>query len=134
MVYGFLLYGFALGFILYFYRDRKSPMERTIAHEGRCPRRQRPGGIFSSILAFCGLKNLFQRILFTMICRKQGTLTTWNTKEAMAAIIRLEQKTTLKESGGFRSAECIALLKEADIVAVNPPFSLFCEYAAQRGI
>jgi hypothetical protein len=33
--------------------------------------------------------------------------------------------------GEFRSSECIALLKEADIVVTNPPFSLFREYVAQ---
>jgi hypothetical protein len=33
--------------------------------------------------------------------------------------------------GDFRSAECIAFLKEADIVVTNPPFSLFKEYVAQ---
>lgn len=38
---------------------------------------------------------------------------------------------TLKENGDFRSHECIELLKEADIVVTNPPFSLFREYVAQ---
>ena len=33
--------------------------------------------------------------------------------------------------GDFRSKECIELLKEADIVVTNPPFSLFREYMAQ---
>jgi hypothetical protein len=33
--------------------------------------------------------------------------------------------------GDFRSPECVALLKEADIVITNPPFSLFREYVAQ---
>lgn len=33
--------------------------------------------------------------------------------------------------GDFRSAESIALLKQADIVVTNPPFSLFREYIAQ---
>ncbi len=33
--------------------------------------------------------------------------------------------------GDFRSPECVALLKEADIVGTNPPFSLFREYVAQ---
>ncbi len=33
--------------------------------------------------------------------------------------------------GDFRSAECVTLLKEADIVATNPPFSIFREYVAQ---
>jgi hypothetical protein len=34
----------------------------------------------------------------------------------------------LAEGGDFRSAECIALLDEADIVVTNPPFSLFRKY------
>ena len=34
----------------------------------------------------------------------------------------------LKENGDFRSAECVDLLKKADIVVSNPPFSLFREY------
>lgn len=34
-------------------------------------------------------------------------------------------------TGDFRSVECIELLKEADIVVTNPPFSLFREYVAQ---
>lgn len=33
--------------------------------------------------------------------------------------------------GDFRSKECIGLLKQADIVVTNPPFSLFREYVAQ---
>jgi len=40
-------------------------------------------------------------------------------------------KVPLKESGDFRSKECIEILKEADIVVTNPPFSLFREYIAQ---
>lgn len=37
----------------------------------------------------------------------------------------------LQGDGDFRSKECIELLKEADIVVTNPPFSLFREYVAQ---
>lgn len=37
----------------------------------------------------------------------------------------------LKGDGDFRSEECIALLKQADIVVTNPPFSLFREYVSQ---
>jgi hypothetical protein len=37
----------------------------------------------------------------------------------------------LKGDGDFRGQECIALLKEADIVVTNPPFSLFRDYVAQ---
>lgn len=39
--------------------------------------------------------------------------------------------TTLQGNGDFRSPECVELLKEADIVVTNPPFSLFREYVAQ---
>lgn len=38
---------------------------------------------------------------------------------------------TLNGDGDFRSEESIKLLKEADIVVTNPPFSLFREYVAQ---
>lgn len=45
-----------------------------------------------------------------------------------------EEKITkkyLKEDGDFRSDESIELLKEADIVITNPPFSLWNEYIGQ---
>lgn len=34
-------------------------------------------------------------------------------------------------AGDFRSEECIALLKQVDVVVTNPPFSLFREYVHQ---
>ena len=37
----------------------------------------------------------------------------------------------LKQNGDFRSPECIEILKEADIVVTNPPFSLFKDYISQ---
>ena len=40
-------------------------------------------------------------------------------------------RTPLKEGGDFRSAECVELLKQADIVVTNPPFSLFREFVTQ---
>ena len=36
-----------------------------------------------------------------------------------------------KGDGDFRNQECIELLKQADIVSTNPPFSLFREYVEQ---
>lgn len=39
--------------------------------------------------------------------------------------------TLLKSDGDFRSPECIELLKQADIVVTNPPFSLFRKYVEQ---
>lgn len=38
--------------------------------------------------------------------------------------------TVLEGNGDFRSAECLALIDEADIVVTNPPFSLFREYVS----
>jgi len=37
----------------------------------------------------------------------------------------------LTGDGDFRSDECVNILKEADIIVTNPPFSLFNEYVAQ---
>ena len=37
----------------------------------------------------------------------------------------------LQSDGDFRSEECIEILKRADVVVTNPPFSLFREYVAQ---
>ncbi len=39
--------------------------------------------------------------------------------------------TKLEGNGDFRSAECVELLKQSDIVVTNPPFSLFREYVKQ---
>jgi hypothetical protein len=40
-------------------------------------------------------------------------------------------KTNLRGNGDIRNEECIEILKEADIVVTNPPFSLFVEYTNQ---
>ena len=37
----------------------------------------------------------------------------------------------LNGNGDFRSKECVELLKEADVVVTNPPFSLFRQYVKQ---
>ena len=39
-------------------------------------------------------------------------------------------KTALKGDGDFRSDECVALLKQADIICGNPPFSLMKDFMA----
>lgn len=39
--------------------------------------------------------------------------------------------TELDGDGDFRSDECIEILKSADIVVTNPPFSLFIDYVSQ---
>lgn len=40
-------------------------------------------------------------------------------------------KTDLMQNGDFRSPESVEMLKEADIVVTNPPFSMFIEYILQ---
>ncbi len=51
-------------------------------------------------------------------------------KRNKAARIALQGNDT-HPGGDFRSPECVALLKKADVVVTNPPFSLFREYVAQ---
>lgn len=46
-------------------------------------------------------------------------------------ILKKNKPKLLQGNGDFRSEECIEFLKEADIIATNPPFSLFREYVAQ---
>lgn len=46
----------------------------------------------------------------------------------VTALLKKKKPKLLKGDGDFRSDECVALLKEADIVVTNPPFSLFREY------
>ncbi len=51
--------------------------------------------------------------------------------EDVKLLLERKKPERLKGDGDFRSHECIELLKEADIVVTNPPFSLFREYVAQ---
>ncbi|MGI6013112.1 MAG: adenine-specific methyltransferase EcoRI family protein [Oscillospiraceae bacterium] len=44
---------------------------------------------------------------------------------------RNNSKSLLDGDGDFRSPECVELLKQADVVVTNPPFSLFREYVSQ---
>ena len=40
-------------------------------------------------------------------------------------------QTPLQQNGDFRSPECVEIMKAADVVVTNPPFSLFREYIVQ---
>ena len=40
----------------------------------------------------------------------------------------IETRSLIKSNGDFRSRECIEILKSADIVVTNPPFSMFIEF------
>lgn len=41
------------------------------------------------------------------------------------------EKILIGGDGDFRSAQCVNILQEADIIVTNPPFSLYREYIAQ---
>ncbi len=51
--------------------------------------------------------------------------------EDVKLILKANPPKRMKGDGDFRSEECVEILKEADIVVTNPPFSLFREYVAQ---
>ena len=46
-------------------------------------------------------------------------------------IVLIKNQNKNYPAGDFRSTECIELLKEADIVVTNPPFSLWREFLSQ---
>lgn len=48
--------------------------------------------------------------------------------DVRATLQTLKVVSVLKGNGDFRSDECIELLKDADIVVTNPPFSLFRDF------
>ena len=76
---------------------------------------------FSLQFEFLGLKKL---IATHFEDEKQSyKLEMWRDEAGVHSRIK-----TLQQNGDFRSPESIELLKEADIVVTNPPFSLFREY------
>jgi len=94
---------------------------------------------FTKNFEFLGLKKLITT------CYKSQTMDLFSQNDSEEAI-KLEYTggapnslptpddigvTPLKGDGDFRSQECIDILKEADIVVTNPPFSLFSDYVAQ---
>ena len=88
---------------------------------------------FALNFAKLGLKKL----ITTCYKNRQTEIFSKHDMEAAAGVEYLGNHGTepavfqLKEDGDFRSRECIELLKQADIVVTNPPFSLFREYIAQ---
>ena len=80
---------------------------------------------FHTHFAEYGLKALiatyYDRTQFT----KKWTYTGDSDADVMSAEI-----TDLKSHGDFRSAACVQILKEADIVVTNPPFSLAQSFVA----
>lgn len=74
---------------------------------------------------------------FSLNFKKLGIkklITTHYTKDSTSYKVEMTDeneeplKTNLKGDGDFRSKECLEILKEADIIITNPPFSLFREF------
>lgn len=63
-------------------------------------------------------------------CSKMYILHQDNTGDGIICWEDIEE-IPLRGNGDFRSEECIELLKQADIIITNPPFSLFRDYVAQ---
>ena len=81
-------------------------------------------------------KRGLKRLITTCYKNRQTEMFSKHDMEAAAGLEYVGNGTEptifqLKEDGDFRSQECIELLKQADIVVTNPPFSLFREYIAQ---
>ena len=77
-----------------------------------------------------------KRLITTCYKNRQTEMFSKHDMEAAAGVEYVGNGTEptifqLKADGDFRSRECIELLKQADIVVTNPPFSLFREYIAQ---
>ena len=85
---------------------------------------------FAMNFEFLGLKKL---ITTGFKADGHGVILTYEGDKNSNHIIDDEEivVTEMQGNGDFRSEECVALLKEADVVVTNPPFSLFREYVAQ---
>ncbi|MDE0185252.1 MAG: modification methylase [Candidatus Poribacteria bacterium] len=86
---------------------------------------------FSLNFAHFGLKKL----ITTCYKNQQYDLFTKNDKDSAVGVEYIGDDTSrivfpLNGNGDFRNPECIEILKKADVVVTNPPFSLFREYVA----
>lgn len=76
-----------------------------------------------------------KKIIATCYKSQSSTMFSRNDKDTAIGIkydgTKLPEEFPLEGDGDFRSDECIKLLKKADIVVTNPPFSLFREYVSQ---
>lgn len=97
---------------------------------------------FNNKIVYCNCDNPYQSNFYKFF---KNNFKEFKLKELYATCIKqdsqeaLKAKVTrqgsfiapLKGNGDFRSDECIEILKKADIVCTNPPFSLFREYIQQ---
>ncbi|BBP46547.1 putative adenine-specific methylase [Thiosulfatimonas sediminis] len=69
--------------------------------------------------------------LFNQISSERGFFYEYENTPKQKSSIESIKVIPFKGDGDFRSAESLELLKQADIVVTNPPFSLFREYVEQ---
>lgn len=69
--------------------------------------------------------------LFNEVSSERGFFYVYENTPEQRARLDSPEIMPFKGDGDFRSSECIELLKQADIVVTNPPFSLFREYVEQ---
>ncbi|MGV4461460.1 adenine-specific methyltransferase EcoRI family protein [Ornithobacterium rhinotracheale] len=81
------------------------------------------------VIASCYVKQ--QTALFDTEVIGKGFFYEYTGKGSKIQIPQMEDVVSFKGDGDFRSGECVELLKQADIVVTNPPFSLFREYVSQ---
>lgn len=93
---------------------------------------------FTSNFKELGLKKVIsacyrnqERDLFSTNKSESGFYYEFSGKKGQKAQPTLDDVTYFKGDGDFRSSESIELLKQADIVVTNPPFSLFRDFVAQ---
>ncbi|AWB72613.1 adenosine deaminase [Vibrio cholerae] len=69
--------------------------------------------------------------LFNQVSSERGFFYEYQNTPEQKSRLKSIEVVPFKGDGDFRSAESIELLKQADIVVTNPPFSLFREYVEQ---
>lgn len=93
---------------------------------------------FSSNFEELGLKKVITSCyreqsedLFNQMSSERGFFYEYQNTPDQKTRLKSMQVMPFKGDGDFRSAESIELLKQADIIVTNPPFSLFREYVEQ---
>lgn len=93
---------------------------------------------FSSNFEELGLKKVITSCyreqsedLFNQMSSERGFFYEYQNTPDQKSMLKSIQVMPFKGDGDFRSAESIELLKQADIIVTNPPFSLFREYVEQ---
>ena len=82
------------------------------------------------LIASCYIEQQFD--LFSLNSEiSNGFYYEYTGKKEEVIIPSLNDVTFFKGDGDFRSEESMKLLKEADVVVTNPPFSLFRDFLAQ---